>query len=402
MKLAKGLYFLSIIILLFFGSNIRSNLGITGEGAFYRINPSLYALLLSLLFCILSHGNLYTRVNVEALPLGIFGFVIAIGKFITSVGGYLPVANNIFIPFLFCLLFPKHDSKFRHKCYKFLLFFFILECIWAIIERILLFRFFPFNDDGITNQADGFRSNALLGSPLTNSLCLTAILVCVLMSNMKRNYKVLLFITGYSAVLCFNTRTSIILWPVLFIVSLLYYAYKTEKRNSIFKILSIFIPVGSLFAYLILEYGLADRLFGRELMDNSANVRVDTWNMFLSVDLWNLLFSFGMESDDIESWMVFGGVEIIENSWVLYALELGGIGLTMVLLGYYMIFATIMKNYSAFIKIFSLGSFIILGSTNNGLKETSMSLFIICCYSIPMIEKHKNKYKTMYDEKNCF
>ena len=313
-------------------------------------------------------------------------------KFITHVGGYLSVVNYVFVPCLFCLLYPKGDIRFRQKIFKLLFYFFFIESIWAILERVFLINVFPPVSQieemgksviGLYGYREGFRSSALLGSPLTNALCLTCILLFILFSNLKQSTKILCFVIGYLAILCFNTRTSIILWPILFLFSYIYNNRKKGKIKSIVKGLLIFSVVAILFAYIIIANGLADRLIGRDIMDNSANVRVDTWTMFMAIDHLAVFFSLGVNSDEITTWMELGGVEIIENSFVLYFLELGGIGLLMVIWGYYKIFSHEMKGYSKFARFFILGSFILLGLTNNGLKETAMSLFIICCLVMP-------------------
>lgn len=390
MNLYKTLYLIAVFVLLFFGSSVRTAFGLMGDTNLYRINGTFFVLLA----CFIVHccGKGFNKLNREAYYFVIFGILMLIGKFITHVGGYLSVVNYVFVPCLFCLLYPKGDIRFRQKIFKLLFYFFFIESIWAILERVFLINVFPPVSQieemgksviGLYGYREGFRSSALLGSPLTNALCLTCILLFILFSNLKQSTKILCFVIGYLAILCFNTRTSIILWPILFLFSYIYNNRKKGKIKSIVKGLLIFSVVAILFAYIIIANGLADRLIGRDIMDNSANVRVDTWTMFMAIDHLAVFFSLGVNSDEITTWMELGGVEIIENSFVLYFLELGGIGLLMVIWGYYKIFSHEMKGYSKFARFFILGSFILLGLTNNGLKETAMSLFIICCLVMP-------------------
>lgn len=398
MNLSKSLYFLSVFVLLFFGSSVRAAFGIMGDTSIYKINGTFFVLLLCFVAHFFSKGS--TKLNKEAYYYGTFGILMLIGKFATHVGGYLSVVNYVFVPCLFCLLYPKGDILFRDRINKLLFSFFFIESIWAVLERVFLINVFPplyqieelgRSVVGLAGYSEGFRSNALLGSPLTNSLCLTAILLFILFSKLSQTTKIWCFMIGYLAVLCFNTRTSIMLWPILLFFSLMYHNFKTGRIGKIFKSLLVFAIVAALFIYIILANGLADRLIGRDLMDNSANVRLNTWAMFLAIDLEQVLFSFGMNIKEISSWMEYGGVEIIENSFVLYFLELGGIGLFMVVLGYYKIFSRTMVVFPMFEKIFIMGSFILLGLTNNGLKETAMSLFIICCLVMPKEKELPNK-----------
>lgn len=390
MNMSKTLYLIAVLVLLFFGSSVRAAFGLMDDTNLFLINGTFFVLLACFIVHCCSKG--FNKLNREAYYFAFFGILMLIGKFITHVGGYLSVINYVFVPCLFCLLYPKGDIRFRQRIYKLLFYFFFIESIWAILERVFLINVFPpvsrieemgKSVIGVYGYREGFRSSALLGSPLTNALCLTCILLFILFSNLKQSTKTLCFVIGYLAILCFNTRTSIILWPILFIISFIYNNRKKGKIKSIVKGLLIFSVIAVLFAYIIIANGLADRLIGRDIMDNSANVRVDTWTMFMAIDHLAVFFSLGVNSDEIITWMELGGVEIIENSFVLYFLELGGIGLLMVIWGYYKILSIEMKGYSKFARCFIFGSFILLGLTNNGLKETAMSLFIICCLVMP-------------------
>jgi hypothetical protein len=396
MDLAKNLYYLALLMLLCVGSGVQVAIGYYGDGKLFMINPTIYPLLASFFMKVLLEG--FGSFNKEAYLFGAFGVIILTGKLVTGVEGYSSVVNYVFIPFMFCLMFPKKDIYFRDKCYKTLLYFFVANSLLAIIERLLLVKLFPveYDQEGsidydiigrISYDSVYFRSNALMGSPLTNSLCLTAILVFILMiKNEILNYqrKLLLFMVGMVAIVCFNTRTSMILWPILFVVATVYSSYQERSGLAFFSRIAIIIISAMLLIVTVLFYNIGDRLFRLDLMDHSANVRLDVIEMLLSMNITEVFFSFGMKGMDVRNTMYNSGVKIIENPWILYFCQIGGIGLIMVVMGYYKIFSKIVRGYSKFITSFIFLSFLLLGSTNNGLKETAMSVFVVCCYAMPV------------------
>ena len=411
MDLVKTLYYLALLVLLFVGSGVQIAIGYYGDSKFFSLHPSIYFLLIAFFVKGLRDG--FDSLNKDGFLFGICGVIILIGKLLTGVGGYICVVNYVFVPLLFCLLFPKNDIRFQNRCYKILILFFVFNSIMAIVERLLLVKMFPIVydlDGGVDYNSIGriaydsvyFRSNAFLGSPLTNSLCLTAIFLFILMSNnqiLSFKTKIWLFIVGFMAVICFNSRTSMILWPVLFVIAVLYDSYQKKINLVFFTRFAVIILFAMFFLSIIFYYNLGDRLIRHDLMDNSANVRLDVIEMFFSLDIMKVFFSFGMEGMDVEDAMYKSGVKIIENPWILYFCQIGGIGLVMVVAGYYKIFSNIVKGYSKFITAFIFFSFLLLGSTNNGLKETAMSIFVVCCYAMPvynsssLISKRMNSYQ---------
>lgn len=404
MTLYKQIYFIAILSLFFFSTNIQAYF--IGDENLFRIHPSFFILLFAFVIKSFFSSNLLLYKHIGFFMF-VGGFIIIFGKYITAVGGWTSVANYVFIPSLVCMLYPSNDISFQKKILRFLILMFILNNLLAITEKVLSINVFPPPTNGqgfVAGQAGTikhisrgmlFRSTAFFGSPLTNALCMTGILVFILMSTLDIKNKLILFVLGYIGILCFNTRTSIMLWPLLLILFLFYYnnnkilSGAKKKTVFLFILLTFFIL---LISFLLLTTRLGDRLYENELIDNSANVRIAVLEMFLSMNLFDLFFSFGMPYEELKLTMDYNNIYIIENSLVLYIYELGGIGLLIILVGYYAMFKNMMKGIPIFVKIYTLGSFILLGMTNNGLKEVPISIFILCLYVIPMPWQNQQKY----------
>lgn len=87
-----------------------------------------------------------------------------------------------------------------------------------------------------------------------------------------------------------------------------YYSFKERIITFIFCFIII-----AFAAFLILNYGMADRLLGGELMDGSANTRIEIWNIFKKADIEQ--FMRGFSESELKFMMKDFDFTAVENSF---------------------------------------------------------------------------------------
>lgn len=400
-----NLYLLSIIIILFFGINVLGHFGIYVEHnssqSWQKILPAAYISLYLFVISLIQNG--YNSKCKEERNLLIIFIIMIISIYIRNSLGYIGIINCYIYPVVISYLTYTYSNKriniqFTKKVKSIILFFFIVECSLAILERIVGINIFPFTGIGSNTLYDHFynidsefRSTSLQNHPLQNALCITVILAYILCSNFNIKAKILFFLLGYTALLCFNTRSSIIAWGVLFIV----YFFKEFKslKNRQRVTLLLFVVLGCLvLAALILNSGFGDRLLAMGIYDeNSASQRVTVFNIFNKYSLKE--FIFGVNREDIQKMLDYVNVGILENYWLSILFSHGIIILIAITILYYKLFKRLFKRYSTFNKVFIIGSFILISSTNNSLVTPGayMVLFILCSYIFQEEKIYKNK-----------
>lgn len=203
-----------------------------------------------------------------------------------------------------------------------------------------------------------------------------------------------LFVLGFMAIFCFNTRSSMILWSLTLLVFIIKIVSSKKKGiSNVTKIKFVFMItiILALVVYLVNRFDLGDRLTSQKLMDGSAMVRVRSIDLFLNSNFISILF--GLPSDKIEYLMYKSDILIIENFWIIYFLRYGFIGFSLLITGYSLLLKRILVTYSRHAKIFCIGFFFLLASTNNSLAAYAqpMCIFILSCYSFAGSSYVQNK-----------
>lgn len=400
MKSFLKIYYFAIILLLFLGINVLAKIGIFVEfdsaPMWQKILPSAYLIIPISIYALLTCKSV-TSYKCECHLLFLFLFML-FSLYIKGSAGYIGVINcNVFPVALSIVTCFYLSTKSLSRCkvlYKIVIVFYLIECMLSVFERIFEINIFPFLGSGTasilsySSFMDGFRSTALQNHPLQNSLCVSILMAFILCSNIKIKKKLSLFFLGYLAILCFNTRGSIVLWGVFFIIYLLF-NLKKYKGNS--RLTLIFVTVVGVLAmiYLILNYGLADRLIKNGLLDeSSAGQRLQLFDVFNFLS-WND-WLFGISSIKQQRVLDFVNVGIIENPWLVIAFSHGIIVLTMMIFLYFRLFKRLFKEYKLFDKLFICFTFLIIASTNNSLVTPGayLPLFLLCSYLFS--PKYKN------------
>lgn len=400
MKSFLKIYYFAIILLLFLGINVLAKIGVFVEfdsaPVWQKILPSAYLIIPIGIYALITCKSV-TSYKCECHLLFLFLFML-LSLYVKGSAGYIGIINcNVFpvaLSIVSCFYLSTNSLSRCKILYKIVISFYLIECSLAVFERIFEINIFPFLGSGTTsilsysNFMDGFRSTALQNHPLQNSLCVSILMAFILCSNIKIRKKLSLFFFGYLAILCFNTRGSIVLWGVFFLVYLLF-NLKKYKGNS--RLTFIFVAVVGILAmiYLILNYGLADRLIKNGLLDeSSAGQRLQLFEVFKYLS-WND-WLFGISSAKQQSVLDFVNVGIIENPWIVIAFSHGIIVLVVMIFLYFRLFKRLFKEYKLFDKLFICFTFLIIASTNNSLVTPGayLPLFLLCSYLFS--PKYKN------------
>ncbi len=258
--------------------------------------------------------------------------------------------------------------------------FFVLEVGLALLERITSSHFLAMDITGLSTMMmdhSEFRSYSLHGHPLQNALIVSTSMAFILMSPLKPVYKYAWWGLGFLAILCFNTRSSMVGNALIFGAYTLYMLFikegvkAGEKRKLIF--FSVAASLGAI--YLVLNTGMGGRLINHGLFDDSsAIVRVNVWNIFDYFSLDD--FTWGTNIKNIRLILHQSGVEVTENFWLDYLLNLGLVFLLPVTTLYFFLAKKEYRDYALPAKILTSVTFLLIASTNNSLSATYVPLFV--------------------------
>lgn len=265
------------------------------------------------------------------------------------------------------------------KITKYFFFFFLVEVFVSIIERVLCYNFFPWICDEdidvsltFSDDLSAFRSFGLLGHPLQNALIVTTIMSFILVSYLKLYVKTTLWILGFVAILCFNTRSSIVGNLAIFVSYVVYIlCFGKNKKNRYKYVLAlIFISLCSIY---FLSMGLGGRLLEMGLFDdNSAQVRVDTFSIFDYYSLSDFLFGssipYSMLLYRMDLWAT-------ENFWIDFLLQFGLVFIILLILFMFFLLKKLYTGYAWTQFLFTFFPFILIASTNNSLSADWHPLF---------------------------
>lgn len=380
---------ISIVLLLFVGNNVLYYFGVVPTSLVTTLLPSFYLCILSLVFHKFRTFDVRHSKRNELLLFGIVTVLFAMQFYMKAKGFVGDIANMLLLPIMISFLYPSKDEFFKTRIRYLLVLFYCVDSFWSIGERVIGKNIFPFTGVADANviiySLEGFRSTALQDHPLNNALCLTAIMLFVLSSKQfMLKTKMVLFTLGFMAILCFNTRSSMILWSLTLLVFITNIVFSRKKGiSNVTKIKFVFMItiIFALVIYVVNRFDLGDRLMSQKLMDDSALVRVRSIDLFLNSNFTSILF--GLPSDKIEYLMYKSDILIIENFWIIYFLRYGLIGFSLLIIGYSLLLKRILGTYSRYAKIFCIGFFFLLASTNNSFAVYAqpMCIFILSCYS---------------------
>ena len=283
------------------------------------------------------------------------------------------------------------DIKFKLIAQKGIVVFYCVVCGLALVERLLSVVILARN---IEASEDGFRSWALCGHPLSNALLISIAMSFIILSDMKR--KLELFFLGMVALLCFNTRSSMMYWAA---AAVLYYFYLVKSHNKLSKKYFYYLMfAGVAVTVLMVCFGFGNRIITMGAYDeSSAAVRVAIFDIFNYYPLSD--FKFGYPAKDIQMIQYRSGIYgmIIENYWLLFLLRFGYI-FTSILSALMLTFMwKNLKGRKLFDIFYILAAFLMVSSTNNSLSTPNNGIllfFVLCAFAFSnqtLPSKYSNK-----------
>lgn len=289
--------------------------------------------------------------------------------------------------FLANYLMNFNGAKFKILAQKGIVAFYCCVCGLALLERLLSTTLLVYN---MQDLEGGFRSWALCGHPLANALLVSIAMSFIILSDLK--WKLELFFLGMVALLCFNTRSSMMYWAA---ASVVYYFYLVKSHNKLSKKYFYYLLfAGIAVSVLMLSFGFGSRIISMGAYDeSSAAVRVAIFDIFNYYPLSD--FQFGYPSKDIQMIQYRSGIYgmIIENYWLLYLLRFGYI-FTALLSGFMLTFMwKNLKGRKLFDIFYILAAFLLVSSTNNSLSTPNngvLLFFVLCSFAFS-----RSRYSSM-------
>lgn len=375
--------------LLFLGTNVQVALGYKSEMIstvkFLNVHPVIWILLLIAMQQFYLQRKPFYRKRILVFLL----ILVAFNKLTGRGVDFSFLLNVLVLPLVVSYILDYPSLIDRNKVQNIILKFFVIECFLAVVERIFKFNTFPvISDSGIALDWtwEGFRSTAFQSHPLSNALIVFTIMNFILCSSLPIRKRYSYWLLGLISLLCFNTRSSMVGCCLLFGV----FALKRILNRGIGKkekiILLACLCVFPIAVFVLFRYGLGNRLLELGLFDDSsAVVRVKIFEIF---DFYQLKdFILGYPAEKIDDILLVSGLSdyCIENYWLVYILKFGIVFTILIAYFYGSFFIRLLERTSSFHKLFLLGGFLLISSTNNSLATDSIALSVLtlCCYCLP-------------------
>lgn len=372
MKKTIFLFYLASFALLFLGPNVLYSLGYYNFSFLSKFNLSF--LLFFAAFLLQIDGTIFK----ERIELCLFVYMVAL-----SVMTYLLVGETymhesltaVIFPPLFLILLKKVDRCINWKNLSNMVYiFFIINSTMAIVEYVRGAIFFPTLPGEKELFFWGyFRSMALKGHPLANSGITCLIMMFVMLyckSNVKKS---LLILLGFLAILCFNSRFTLVVSSLMFALFVVYEVFvrKVRFRWKFFYLITV-VGLICLTVYLF-SMGWGSRLVEYGLVgDDSSMVRVEILNIF-NYGWTNFLI--GVPPNDVKCILTSIGFRgIIENCWILLMLRYGIPFLLIAIVLYTVLFRKVLLGMNRWEASFVVIPWLAYTSSSNSIATGGMGI----------------------------
>lgn len=287
----------------------------------------------------------------------------------------------------------KKGTKYKIFVQNIVLFFYLLDCIIAITERVLRYNFIQmesiFENDNIYFELLTFRSAGILGQQLQDSLFVATVMLFLLISNIR--YKYVLWLIGFIAILCFNSRFATVISVCYFFLHILINKNISYKKKILIVISTI--PVAMVFYNVMASGVLGGRFLDRgfDSSDYSIDTRFAIFNLFVRLNLSD--FIIGISQNAINRLLFINNIRIAENCWIVMILKYGlCYTIPYLILLFYSIFNKHFNNWRISYTLFFTSGFFIIASSNNSLvvSQVPLAVFLLCIFSF-------NNLKNVYD-----
>ncbi|MCX6218963.1 VpsF family polysaccharide biosynthesis protein [Spirosoma sp.] len=392
-NLVRLLLLVSVIMALFLGTNVLRSLGyMMGEDsapAWQKLFPALYPMVLVFIL-VLARSNfntLYKRKTIEVHFLAFMLFFLAMLKFFNALSSISFIPNTILLPILFSISLDERDISNVLKIKRLLLTFFLINSSLAIVERLRNAHFFESNVENL--DFFGFRSTALHDHPLNNAFITSIIMVFILFSTMKLHVRYAYYMLGYFSIICFGSRSSILICTLVLVIYFFKDLFSNVQVHK--KLLTVLFMVVSVTAvsYALLYTSIGERLMNKLYMDESANVRLNVFDIFDMLDSSNLIW--GNSSEAVEKFTSEIGIATIENFWIGWIIRFGLVVAPILIFFLVKFIAKLLATYPTISKSIITLALLGIASTNNSLSSNTiiLSIFVLCSYAFNTQRKYR-------------
>jgi len=384
-KIGRLVYF-AVFLTLFVGSNVMSKFGYKiGEQsapAFQKVAPQVYVIVFLVFLLVLKNRfkiPKYLTQDFYALFFFILLLFYMVFRGIADSISFIP--NTLILAVGFSIMLTKVSSRSLDSMRKLVLFFFLINCFIAIVERVYAIHFFEPLKENI--DYSGFRSTALQNHPLNNALITSVILVFILTSEVKMTYKVFCLLIGLISIICYGSRSSLAGMILVISVFIVQHVIFSKKSGSLLGklIFIVLFSLGCFFIFIVATESIfGERIMNRFYFDDSAQTRLQLFGMFELVSMENLLF--GMSQATSNYIKDRADVYEIENFWIVWIFRFGAIISSVLIFLFIKFVVRLLKKYSVTNRNLILFCFFLISSTNNSLSTITpaLAIYVICAY----------------------
>lgn len=373
MQKTLSLFYLGTFALIWLGPNVLYSIGYYNIPFISRTSLTFLCFALAFLFSLNSNIK---KEKMEILSFGYFIFINAMTFFVVGEMYIHEALTSIVFPPLFLILLNRIDLVVnRTKLKKIVYLFFIVECSMALVEFIRGTSFFPILPGEKELYFWGFfRSMALKGHPLSNSGIVSSIMLFIMLYCKSKLKKNMLLILGFVALLCFNSRFSLVMTICMFLIFSFYEMFvgKVNLKWKVFYIFSLLVMYFGM-SYLF-SMGFGDRLTENGLIgDESSMIRLEIFKIFTHFKWTDFIFCLSPNDVDITLASIFFN-GIIENCWIIFMFRYGLPFLMVGFILYIILFKKFMRKMTLAEKIFVTLPWIIVISSSNSIATGGMSI----------------------------
>ena len=383
----------SLVVYFCFSAHLLSLMGIPyddPQGSFpAKIHPGTYLLLVSWFSGLAARGNPLGALGRQAAAHPLLNGALAcmVGVFIWvclrhGPSGQAFIIDTLCAPCIFALAVLLQPRFKRRHLLLVLMALLITNSLVALGEFSIGKRLVPLFPGRDLVEEAYFRSSALLGHPLVHAISLTTLMPLVLLMPWRPWCRVAVLLLLTLSLLTFGSRSSIVGLVVYAAAAAMVLLWRAAHGSYGYKQLtgSLVATVGGAAALVgvVASTGLGERIFKNLVWDNSAAVRVRSWDVLDYVhgfDWW-----FGVPITRIDSIAVRVGIDLryeaIENFWLYLLLLLGVVGFALFLLALGLLVAHMWRIASLPLRL-SVLVYFLLASGANTLASKTVSLLLL-------------------------
>lgn len=315
-------FFIAMIFAVFGNTYISDYIGYTMR--------TTVAFTLLLIYCIfkLSKGEYSHKLDKSYWLFLWTGILLYLFHVILGHDYFQSMLTMVYLPCIFYIFFLKFNTKERKIIQVSLLIFFVTNCIMAIWEHYHVTYFIPYEIPKIDlEESWTFRARAMLGHPLANALIMSTMIVYILASDLDFKIKMFFFLLGEYALLCFNTRSGILVTTCCslpIIIKNIKHKRKSTRKYYYFIIVGFLVYATS----YVLNSEIGGRLVNLSsdqgfLNDSSSLARLEILDFVNYISLQDFLYG---NPNGYERILVVMNLMGVENGFVTIVLYYGVIG----------------------------------------------------------------------------